>query len=60
MEQEIEKILEDTVELSLTGNYKSVYIDGIEKAVGKINEILVDEYQRGFSDGMAEAKNNDR
>jgi len=60
MEREIEMILEETIELSLTGNYKSVYIDGIEKAVGKINELVEEEYHRGFSDGRAEAETNDR
>lgn len=60
MEREIEKILEETIELSLTRNYKSAYIDGIDEAAGKINELMEEEYHRGFSDGRAEAETNDR
>jgi hypothetical protein len=36
MEEQIRKMIYDKIELSLTGNFKSVYIDGIEPTAKEI------------------------
>jgi hypothetical protein len=40
MEQQVLKILTEKIELSLTGNYRSVYIDGTENASKEITSII--------------------
>jgi hypothetical protein len=42
MEEKILKTIRNNVELSLTGNYKSVYIDGQEKATKEISDHFKD------------------
>jgi len=40
MEQQVLKILTEKIELSLTGNYRSVYIDGTENASKEITSMV--------------------
>ena len=42
MKDQIEKILEDKIELSLSNNYKSVYIDGVDNASQAVKDHMIE------------------
>lgn len=44
LSEQLKEIIDNKIELSLTGNYKSVYIDGVDKCIDEITALINDNY----------------